>query len=67
MSDGTSGDGCENDRDKIDAERYRKLRVMHWNDGGIAVVEEVSSIKLGSRTLTLERLDAALDAIDNVN
>ena len=45
-----------------DAERYRKLRAKHWDDGGIVVLEEAKNAKLGCRTLTYERLDSALDA-----
>lgn len=45
-----------------DAERYQKLRLMHWSDGGIAVAEQASSIILGHGTLSHERLDAAIDS-----
>ena len=51
-----------NEENSIEAGRYRKLRAKHWHDGGITVVEEASSIKLGCQTLSLERLDDALDA-----
>ncbi len=49
-------------RDGVDAGRYRKLRSRTWDRGGITVVENSSSIKLGCLCLSHERLDAALDA-----
>jgi hypothetical protein len=45
-----------------DADRYRKLRAKHWSDGGIIVLESASSAPIGSMTLSLERLDDALDS-----
>ena len=47
---------------EIDARRYRKLRQYHWSDGGIAVLEKAEDAKLCSMTLSLDRLDAAIDA-----
>lgn len=46
-----------------DAERYRKLRDCHWDLGGIVIVDDPDSVKLGRLTLTRERLD---DAVDNL-
>ncbi len=48
-------------RGEIDATRYRKLRVKTWSEGGITIVKEASSVKLGHECLSHERLDAALD------
>lgn len=47
---------------KIDVIRYRKLRSKHWNDGGIAIVEQTDSIKLGHQCISEKRLDETLDA-----
>lgn len=51
---------CE---DKVDAERYRKLRTQTWDKKGIAIVEQASSIKLGSQCLSHDILDKYLDSI----
>ena len=44
-----------------DASRYKKLRIKHWSEGGIGVLENIDDARLGSMTLTFERLDNALD------
>lgn len=43
-----------------DAELYRKLRGMHWNDKKLAVVE-ASDLKLGVRSYSGEFLDQAIE------
>jgi hypothetical protein len=48
--------------DSVDAKRYRMLRFMHWSDGKMIVVENVSDLKIGIQTLSLNSLDEALDA-----
>lgn len=53
---------CNKLKDGIDAARYRKLRAKNWSEGGVAVVEKSSSVKLGHICLSHEQLDAALDA-----
>ncbi len=44
-----------------DAERYRKLRSMHWSDGGLCVTNAYA-VKLGHTCPSEDRLDAAIDA-----
>jgi hypothetical protein len=45
-----------------DAARYRWLRSQHWDSAPfIVVVDPKKSIKLGHETLSLKRLDAAID------
>lgn len=47
-----------------DAERYRKIRAMHWNDSDLCVVlNPKDSVKLGVDCPSNERLDSMLDAI----
>lgn len=49
----------------LDAQRYRKLRQMHWFDSPLAVaVNPKESIKLGHDTLSRERLDEYLDGLN---
>lgn len=46
-----------------DAERYRKLRVMHWNESPLCVVADPKrAVRLGYDCPSGERLDAMLDA-----
>lgn len=53
---------AENERLRLDAERYRWLREQHWNDGQLAVVvNPKESVKLGYDCPSRERLDAAID------
>lgn len=46
-----------------DAERYRKLRVMHWNESPLCVVADPKrAVRPGYDCPSGERLDALLDA-----
>lgn len=50
---------------RADAERYRKLRAMHWSASPCAVVlHPKESVKLGYDCPSLARLDELLDAIE---
>ena len=46
--------------DKKDAERYRKLRALHWTLGSY-VVTQIKNVQLGSDCLSESRLDEILD------
>ncbi|MDT4879307.1 hypothetical protein FQZ97_1149610 [compost metagenome] len=47
-----------------DAERYRHLRVCHWNDSPLAVVcDPKKQVKLGADCPSGDLLDAAIDAV----
>lgn len=47
-----------------DAERYRWLRAQHWDSGQLAVVRNPNrAVKLGHDCPSLDRLDAAIDAL----
>jgi hypothetical protein len=47
---------------RADAERWRKLRANHWNDGPeTLVVVRARDLQLGVQTYSGERLDAAVD------
>lgn len=48
--------------DKIDAERYRALREMHWSYGGLCVAY-AHAVKLGFDCPSESRLDDLLDEI----
>lgn len=48
-----------------DADRYRKLRAMHWSDKGLCVTM-ADSVKLGHDCPSLDRLDEAIDAAASV-
>ena len=45
-----------------DAERYRKLRGMHWSNDDDLTVTRGRSVKLGFMTYSGDQLDAAIDA-----
>ena len=47
---------------RADAERYRKLRSMHWSNGDDLTVTRGRSVKLGFLTYSGDQLDAAIDA-----
>ena len=48
---------------QADAERYRWLRVQHWNDASMCVVTNPKHVvRLGTDCPTLARLDEAIDA-----
>jgi len=49
--------------DRRDAERYRKIRAMHWSQGDdTLVVVRSKSLRLGTRTFSDYLLDEAIDA-----
>ena len=47
---------------RADAERYRKLRGMHWSVPRDLAVTDGGSVKLGHMTYSNDRLDAVIDA-----
>ena len=55
---------AERDALRKDAERYRKLREMHWSTGPLCVVQNPSDdkIRLGTVCPSREQLDEAIDA-----
>jgi hypothetical protein len=55
---------AQRERDGRDAERYRWLRELNWNDAALCVVADPKrNVKLGSDCPSGERLDAAIDAL----
>ena len=47
-----------------DAERYRKLRAMHWNESPLCVVADPKqAVRLGYDCPSGDRLDALLDGV----
>lgn len=46
-----------------DAERYRKLRVLHWADGSL-VVTSARNLYVGNQTFSGERLDETVDCLE---
>jgi len=53
---------------KRDADRYRWLRKQHWNESGMGVVAHPkSAVKLGYDCPSLDRLDAQIDAIMQID
>jgi hypothetical protein len=50
-------------QDRRDAERYRWLRMQHWNNSSIFVVaDNKSSLRLGTRCPSTGQLDELIDA-----
>ena len=47
---------------RVDAERWRKLRGMHWSNEDDFTVTRGRSVKLGFLAYSGEQLDAAIDA-----
>lgn len=48
---------------RVDALRYRWLRLQHWDEADVACVKRPKdAVKLGHDCPSLERLDAAIDA-----
>ena len=44
-----------------DAARYRLLRAKHWSEDGIIVLASANDAPIGCMSLSMERLDKALD------
>jgi hypothetical protein len=53
----------DRNNDTRDAERYRKLRALHHEDGGL-VVTLVKNVRLGSDCPSGDRLDEMIDELD---
>jgi hypothetical protein len=48
---------------RVDAERYRKLRLLNWHDSALCVVSNPrETVRLGTYCPSQEQLDEAIDA-----
>jgi hypothetical protein len=57
---------AELERMRMDAARYRWLRVQHWSKAPLcAVADPKKAVKLGHDCLSMDRLDAAIDSAMN--